>query len=269
METKMNNTLLVPTDFTEVGNNAINMAAKAAKLLNYKLCLLHVTDSEENKSATEKLATIAKEVNADFGVDVETLAKKGSIFTTIGETAKDLGASLIFMGTHGKVGMQKYTGSFALKVVTSSECPVIIIQKRTFESTFKNIVLPITSDYGPWGKTKWAEYIANTFNAKIHILHLDTENIKKAVDSITKHFSENGVEYDVQKANKSGNFEKQVVDYATSINSDLIMIMTNPSKGLTSFILGSYDEDIIFNTTQIPVMCINPREVNWKKIVSR
>ncbi|MCP4551238.1 MAG: universal stress protein [Bacteroidetes bacterium] len=269
METKMNNTLLVPTDFTEVGNNAINMAAKAAKLLNYKLSLLHITESKEDESASGKLAAIAKKINADFGIEVDTLAKEGSIFTTIGETAKDLGASLIFMGTHGKVGMQKFTGSFALKVITSSECPVIIVQKRTFESTFKNIVLPITSDYGPWEKTKWAEYISNTFNAKIYILQLDTENITKTTDSVTKHFSENGVEFEVQKATKSGNFEKQVVDYATAINSDLIMIMTNPSKGLTSFILGSYDEEIIFNTTQIPVMCINPREVNWKKIVSR
>lgn len=269
METKMNNTLLVPTDFTEVGNNAINMAAKAAKLLNYKLCLLHVTETEENKAATEKLATIAKEVISDFGIGVDILAKKGSIFTTIGETAKNLGASLVFMGTHGKVGMQKYTGSYALKVVTSSECPVIVIQKRTFESTFKNIVLPITSDFGPWEKTKWAEYIANTFHAKIHIYQLDKNSVNKAVDALCKHFSENDVKFEVQKATKSSNFEKQVVDYATSINSDLIMIMTNPSKGLTNFILGSYDEDIIFNSTQIPVMCINPREVNWKKIISR
>jgi hypothetical protein len=47
------------------------------------------------------------------------------------------------------------------------------------------------------------------------------------------------------------------------------MIMTNPEKGFKSFLLGSYDEDIIFNTSQIPVMCINPRDFNWKKIVPR
>ena len=85
---------------------------------------------------------------------------------------------------------------------------------------------------------------------------------------ITKHFTESGVDFDVKIAEKSSGFEKQVIDYATTINSELIMIMTSPSKGL-SFILGSYDEDIIFNTSQIPVMCINPREVNWKKIISR
>ncbi len=268
MEPKMNNILLVPTDFTEVGNNAIDMAAKSAKLLNYKVCLLHVTEGND-PTAEEKLNNIAADVKSRFGVEVETMVKKGSIFTTIGEVAKDLGASLLFMGTHGKVGLQKVTGSFALKVVTSSESPVIIVQKRPFENTFKDIVLPITSDYGPWEKTQWAQYISNEFKAKIHIYQLNTEAINKSVSSITKHFEEKGIEYSVKVAEKSGNFEKQVVDYATEINSELIMIMTNPSKGLSSFILGSYDEDIIFNTSQIPVMCINPRDVNWKKIVSR
>ncbi len=268
METKMNNILLVPTDFSEVGNNAIDMAAKAAKLLNYKICLLHVVDGDDT-SATGKLENIANEVKKNFGVEVKTLLRKGSIFTTIGQTAKDIGANLLFMGTHGKVGMQKVTGSFALKVVTSSESPVIIVQKRPFEKTFKDIVLPITSDYGPWDKTKWAEYIAKVFNAKIHIYQLNNESINATVASIAKHFDESKVSYTIKVAPKSAGFEKQVVDYATSINSELIMIMTNPSKGLSNFILGSYDEDIIFNTPQIPVMCINPRDVNWKKIVSR
>jgi nucleotide-binding universal stress UspA family protein len=269
METKMNNILLVPTDFSEVGNNAIEMAAKAAQLLKYKVCLLHVTEVEADNSVKEKLENLAAQVKAKFEVEVQTMIRKGSIFTTIGETSKDIGASLLFMGTHGKVGLQKVTGSFALKVVTSSKAPVIVVQKRPFEKTFKDIVLPITSDYGPWEKTKWAEYIAKEFNAKIHIYQLNTESISKTVASITKYFDENSVAYTVKAAEKSGSFEKQVVDYATSTNSELIMIMTNPSKGISNFILGSYDEDIIFNTSQIPVMCINPRDVNWKKIVSR
>ena len=45
--------------------------------------------------------------------------------------------------------------------------------------------------------------------------------------------------------------------------------MTNQEKNLSTFIFGSYDEDLIFNTSQIPVMCINPRDFNWKKIVPR
>ena len=163
--------------------------------------------------------------------------------------------------------MQKVTGSYALKVVTSSEVPVIIVQKRSFEQT-KDIVLPITSDSGPWEKTKWATEIAKEFNAKIHIYQIDTEAVDRTVEMISGYFKENDVEFTVNKAEK-GAFEKNVIDFATGINADLIMIMTNPDKGIAKFILGSYDEDMIFNASQIPVMCINPRDYNWRKIVSR
>lgn len=279
MEAKMNNVLLVPTDFSEICANAINMAAVAAKFLNYKVSILHVIDKntladlkkegKELESVHDKLTELAEATKEKYGIEVDTIAKEGSIFSTIGEVAKNIGANLIYMGTHGKVGMQKITGSYALRVITSSEVPVIVTQKRYFEEPSADIVLPITSDSGPWEKTKWAAYIAKQFNAKIHLFHIDNDAIEDAVMLITNHFKANDVAFDIKKAEKGGNFTKHVIDYATSINSGLIMIMTNPEKGLSSFILGSYDEEMIFNTSQIPVMCINPRDFNWRKIVSR
>jgi nucleotide-binding universal stress UspA family protein len=279
MKAKMNNVLLVPTDFSEVCGNAIKMAANAAKFLNFKVCLLHIIDKntkaalkKEGKDINtvhEELNQLAQQTKAEFGIEVDVLAREGNIFSTIGEVAKEVDANLIYMGTHGKVGMQKITGSYALKVITSSEAPVIVTQNRFFEKPYTDIVLPITSDSGPWEKTKWAASIAKQFNAKIHIVQIDSENIDDPIMLITNHFKANEIEYSIKKADKSSHFTKQVVDYATSINAGLIMIMTNPEKGFTSFILGSYDEEVIFNTSQIPVMCINPRNHNWKKIVSR
>ncbi len=269
METKINDILLVPTDFSEVGNNAIDLASKAAKHLGYKMYLLHITEKANDEAANEKLKLLAENTKNKYGVEVDYLAKEGSIFSTIGEVAKEIKAKLIYMGTHGKVGMQqKLTGSFALKVITSSEAPVIVVQKKPFE-IIKDIVLPITSDFGPWEKTRWATDIAKEFNAKIHIYQLPGEAIDKTVEMITNHFKDNAVEFNIKVAPKASGFEKQVIDFATEINANLITIMTSPGKGIADFILGRYDEDIIFNGSQIPVMCINPRDVNWKKIVSR
>jgi len=61
-----------------------------------------------------------------------------------------------------------------------------------------------------------------------------------------------------------GSFSRNVIDYATARDADMIMIMTNPDKSFTKFLLGTYDEDMIFNTSQIPVMCINPRKFNYE-----
>lgn len=275
----MNNIILIPTDFTEVCDNAVKHGAETAKLLNYKVCLLHVVDKDtknylkkENLTESiiiEKLGLISNDLKSTYNVEATSISREGNIFETIAEVAKEIGANFIVMGTHGKTGMQKITGSFALKVISSSEVPVVVVQKRAFQLTYKDIVLPITSEAGPWEKTQWAAAIAKQFNSTIHILKLkDDEGINNAVGIITKHFNENDVKYIEKTADKSSNFTKAVIDYAVTINSELIMIMTSKTGALTSFILGTYDEELIFNTPQIPVMCINPREENWKKIVS-
>lgn len=278
MTENMNNIVLVPTDFTPVGDNAINQAAEAAKFLNYKLVVLHVIDSTtksqlkkdnlEESSISEKLDAITQDVKNNFGIESEGIAREGTIFSTISDVAKEIGANLLYLGTHGKVGMQHITGSYALKVVTSSPAPVIVVQKRSFDEGYRHIVLPITSDSGPWEKTKWAAHIASQFKSEIHIYQMAGEHIDEAVKQITEFFAKNDVVFTVRVAQKNTNFAKQVIDYATSNNADLIMIMTDPDQSLKKFILGSWDEQIIFNTTQIPVMCINPRKFNWQKIVS-
>jgi len=276
----MNSIILVPTDFSEVCDNAIKHGAETAKYLNYKLYLLHVVDKETTAFLkkehlttgiiNEKLKITADEISKEYGINVSTLAQEGNIFETIAEVAQEIGANFIVMGTHGKIGMQKFTGSYALKVVCSSEIPVIVVQKRPFKNTYNDIVLPITSEAGPWEKTQWAASIAKQFKACIHILKIkDEDSLNNAVKTITKYFDEHQVKYIEKTAEKGSNFTKAVIDYSTSINSELIMIMTSSnSSSIASFFLGTYDEDIIFNTPQIPVMCINPREVNWKKIVS-
>lgn len=274
----MNSIVLVPTDFTPVGDNAINQAAEAAKFLNYKVVILHVIDKNtkaqlkkehlDEATINQKLGAIAAELKETYDIQAEGIAREGSIFTTISDVAKDLGANLLYLGTHGKVGMQHLTGSYALKVVTSSPAPVIVVQKRSFNEGYGHIVLPITSDSGPWEKTKWAAHIAKQFKSEIHIYQMAGESINEAVGQITEFFTKNEISYSIREANKNTNFAKQVIDYATSNNADLVMIMTDPDQSLKRYILGSWDEQIIFNGSQIPVMCINPRKLNWQKIVS-
>ena len=278
MTENMNNLVLVPTDFTAVGDNAISQAAEAARFLGYKVVVLHVIDkttkaqlkkeSLDETSVEDKLQVIVDDLKSTYGIEAEGMAREGTIFTTISDVAKELGANLLYLGTHGKVGMQHLTGSYALKVVTSSPAQVIVVQKRSFDEGYHHIVLPITSDSGPWEKTKWAAHIAKQFRSEIHIYQMNGSEIDEAVNQITEFFDKNDVKYTVREAAKNTNFAKQITDYATSNNADLVMIMTDPDQSFAKFFLGSWDEQIIFNAAQIPVMCINPRKLNWQKIVS-
>jgi nucleotide-binding universal stress UspA family protein len=276
MKETLNNIILVPTDFSEVCDNAIDHAAEAAKQLNYELQLLHVINKDTRAyldkaklsvdTITEQLEAKANEIRQLHHLQVKTIAKEGSIFKMIAEVALNQGANLIYLGTHGKVGMQKLTGSFALKVVLGSPVPVIVVQKRPYDKGYKHIVLPITSEAGPWEKTKWAVFISREFGATIHIYQINTSDdaVAEAAKIIGEYFKKNQVPYTYAISEKSSGFSKQVLDYAASIKADMIMIMTNPDQGFTKFLLGTYDEEMIFNAGQIPVMCINPRKFNYE-----
>ena len=56
-----NNIILVPTDFTPVGENAIAHAVKAGELLNFKVVILHVINRETRSSFGKEKASLVVE----------------------------------------------------------------------------------------------------------------------------------------------------------------------------------------------------------------
>jgi nucleotide-binding universal stress UspA family protein len=274
METNFKNVILVPTDFSEVCNNAINQAIITAKHLGYKLILLHVINNDtrefldkkylHDEYISDKLKAQCSEIRDEHGIEADFIVKEGSIFSMIGLAAAETGAGMIFLGTHGKSGMQHITGSFALKVITSSPAPVIVTQEKKLTKGFGQIVIAITDGSSIKEKAQWAAFMAREFNAKIKIYQINTTDpeIIKAAHDVQVFFEESKVEYSYLISVKESGFADQVIDYATSVNADLIMIMTNPSSNFTKFLLSSLDEAIIFNKSQIPVMCINPKKMS-------
>lgn len=278
METPKNDIVLVASDFSEIGDIAIDNAVEFAKLLNFKVCILHVVDKntkanlkKEKKtidSINEKLDAIARDIKAKHSIEVEYVAKEGTIFTAIASVAEEIGASFLLIGTHGKVGIQHLLGSFALKVVKSSPCPIIVYQKRVLESKYNNIVFPLDLSMGSKQKVRYAINLAKLFGGTIHLFALNETDEFNAIKMKNNYVQ---VKTMLEKANvdftekfsdeKGPNFGKQIMTFSESINADLIMISTNPDQLSLNFI-GSVDEQIIYNSLKIPVMCINALDLN-------
>ena len=65
MDTKMNNIILVPVDFSEVTENAMYQAVEAAKYLKYKVVLLHVID-KNTKAQLKRDSESLESINVRF-----------------------------------------------------------------------------------------------------------------------------------------------------------------------------------------------------------
>jgi nucleotide-binding universal stress UspA family protein len=130
-------TLLVPLDGTYLAERAVSYAVVLAQRLRARLVLYHNAPpgaleqrpDDERASALE-LETLAAEIRAK-GVAVETVvdhAFHGEVGRTITEAARDRGADLVVMATHGRTELQDaFFGSAAERVVRDAGLPVLVI----------------------------------------------------------------------------------------------------------------------------------------------
>jgi len=138
-------TILVATDFSDTSDAAVSYGAELAKLLGAKLYVFNaigvpaygvpelgvaVTASmidtivHDNQKALD--AIIAKFAP----LKIEPLLRTGDPRDLIVQTAVDVGAELIVMGTHGRRGVTRaLLGSVAEGVLRHAHCPVLTIRK--------------------------------------------------------------------------------------------------------------------------------------------
>ena len=260
--------IIVPWDFTEVAQNALAHAVKIAKVLENSIALLHIAKSDKDvDDAKQKLQQVAAEAEKVNGLKVEAVVLVGTIFTTIGEYTRDNDdINLVIMGTHGMKGMQKLTGSWALKVIVSSYAPFIVVQDPPLDnSTYSKIVFPVDFKNENREKLVWAIYFGKIFNAKICFIKQEVSDsalVKKVNTNLSfakKYLTKYEVEYEIETA-ANGKFEDQTIEYAKRIEADLMMIMTTKNIGTLDYVLGASEQYIIANTARIPVMCVNPRK---------
>lgn len=280
METS--NVVLVPTDFTTVAECAINHACMLAQQGGHEVMLFHVLTKEskaELKKKGEEIASLETTLQRQcdyysdkYKVKVGFIIKEGSIFTQIGEEAEQLKAALVVMGTHGVVGMQKLMGAFAIKVIESSNVPVIVVQHKMPEvAGYTRIVLPIDFTSETKQKTMQTISMAKIFNATVYIYKqagiddVFQNNIELNAQFVKRYLKEHDIQFEeAQQQKASSDFEKDFIAYGKQVNANLVIILTTKDKELKDFVLGPVEQKVINNREEIPVMCVHPLQNMYK-----
>jgi len=260
--------IVVPWDFTHVAEHALAHAVKISRMVGNDIALLHIVDpgikAAEETAKKNKLQKIVDENCAKYNARISWHISKGSIFSAIADFANDHDASLVVMGTHGMKGMQKLTGSWALKVIVKSKIPFIVVQDPPADQErYHNIVFPIDFRAENKEKMKMAIFMGKYFDSKIHLLVAETVDkslAKKTKINLNfgiKYLIQNGIEYEIHEVHK-GNFAQQTLDFAISIKADLILIVTTKNITFADYVVGASEQYMIANSSKIPVCCVNP-----------
>ncbi len=261
--------IVVPWDFTPVAEHALAHAVKISHMVGNEICLLHIVDSGIKPAVEgEKkilLKHVADENSKKYNMTIVFDISKGSIFSAIADFVNAKDASVVVMGTHGMKGMQKLTGSWALKVIVKSKVPFIVVQDPPADQErYHNIVFPVDFRKENKEKTKMAIYMGKYFDSKMHILvttAYDKNLIKKTKINLNfaiRYLIQNNIEYQIHEIPK-GNFAQQTLDFAQKINADLILIVTTKNITFADYMVGASEQYIIANSSKIPVCCVNPK----------
>lgn len=277
-----NDILLIPTDFSPKCDNAVRQGLQMAEKLNYRVMILHVVDRQNEMIINSREAgqeciglnfqRYKEEFGRDFRVEIETMVRKSNIVSGILSVAAEIKAGMLIFGTNGKQGLEYLFGSNALRLVLSSPCPVVVVQKRSFHDGFKNIVLPVNNDTDPRQAVSWIMTLCRLFNSRIRLfLSNETDislknRVKIIAGQIAGLLKESNLEYTMETAGSNRDFAQQVIAYASDSGSDLIIIMTRPELNPLGFSLAGWNEKIMFNQDQIAVMCINPMRIGEQVI---
>jgi len=134
--------ILVPVDFSSSSERALGLGIKLAKMFDARLTLLHVWEiptypymdfvatapefaQSIERAAEQRLAALLSETQKRVPA-ARSLLKMGAPWEQILASAKDEGADVIVMGTHGRRGVSHVLlGSVAEKVVRLATVPVL------------------------------------------------------------------------------------------------------------------------------------------------
>jgi nucleotide-binding universal stress UspA family protein len=272
--TKLSNTILIPTDFSETCENAVSHGIELANYLHYKVCILHIISDHPGlaKGSPDQQGDMIKQnfrryksLSEDIPtLKIDLLVREGKLLNVINKVAKEVKANVIILGTHGKQGLQHLFGSNALKVVLDAPCPVVVVQNRPFGEGYRKILLPLSTDVEPRHSVNWVLLMNRLFNSRIYLYQsLETENSQEEhMKNITRHITgildEKKISYQVSKAKRPGDFTSQVISFAEETGSDMIMTTTLPGEEVHGFDFSAWNEQLMFNKAQVPVMCVNP-----------
>lgn len=275
--------IVVGLDFSAGSEAALLRAADLAERLHARLHIVHAAPTmrvehgdalfDETVQSVERRAREFTE-NALGGAEAfnvigpEVVVRRGEAAPdAIVRYAKEVGAGLVVLGTHGHRGVRRFLmGSVAEEVVRRSPCPVLTVPNaaaRTAPGPSAPVLVPVDFSETNREAVSAAQLIAAQFEAPVELVHVvertgpypdfynnipglltfyDTvPDSEEQVEPHLRRFGEDvgGVTgYHV----RSGRPDRAIAEVAEEVGAGLIVMATHGLTGLDHALIGSVTE---------------------------
>ncbi|HON17867.1 MAG TPA: universal stress protein [Salinivirgaceae bacterium] len=269
--------ILVPIDFSDQSIAGLRQAAAFSKAANAKIVALHVIRehsspwnlfSYEEKSlfiekTHEKLRLLA-DLEQVPSENFSTLIESGKLCDTIIDTAVEINADCIVMGTSAADNIKKkIIGSNALRIVTEATIPVVTVKLGCECDDFSNIILPLDLSKETREKVPLALRMAKMLGSVINVVSFVSTSdalvisyLRRQASIVQEHIEERGVRCitTIQKVETS---RKEAIQEYLTKNKGLVIVTTHMQPEIIDIFFGSFASEVIHSSPG-PVMSIVP-----------
>lgn len=268
--------IIVPIDFSEHSDYALETAAIMARQYNAEILALHMlelsdsvllkADDVQNEKALFYLKLAEKRfqefLDKDYLNDIKVtpMVKHYKVFSEVSKVADEHSVDLIVMGSHGTSGFSElFMGSNTERVVRNSNIPVLVIKKKPHNLSFNKIILG--TNFQKESRDIYKK-VNNAFgDNELYLLHVNVPNDNfrstTELEELANDFllgSDGNLD-----AKKKVHFvsdytvENGIANFAKKVDADLIVVSTHGRTGIAHFFEGSITEDIA-NHANLPVL---------------
>ena len=254
--------ILVPTDFSETSQRALEYAKVIAKLGNSELLLVHVNppinlitppeaawvDLSEVQSPQEEQLEQSGAALRSEGFRAQAISVTGPLYDELLSTVKQYKADLIVLGTHGKKGLERFLlGSDAEAVLRQAHCPVLSVgpavpnlQDKTWR--IREVICATNLDPRSAEVVAYAHKLAALYEAELVLFHVRSSSEPEddidwvSFEEAFHHFvlDDLGERSWLRTRLASASPGTSIVDLAKQRGSDLIVMGAHPASSVAT-----------------------------------
>jgi nucleotide-binding universal stress UspA family protein len=257
--------VLVPTDFSEISQRALEYAKAIAKLGNSELLLVHVNppmalitppeaawvDLSEVQSLHEEQLEQSGATLRSEGFRVQAISVTGPLYEELFSTITQYKADLIVLGTHGKKGLERLLlGSDAEAVLRHAHCPVLSVGPAVPNLQDKawhigEVICATNLTPSSAEVVAYAHKLADLYEAELVLFHVkSSSDPEEEVDWVS--FEEAFHQYVPEDLGKrswlrtrlaTASPATSIVDLAKERGSDLIVMGAHPTSSVATHLV--------------------------------
>ncbi|WP_255190618.1 ferredoxin Fer [Natronobeatus ordinarius] len=277
----MYDTILIPTDGSDVAASAGEYAASLAGAFDADLHVLSVEEprdrAEDEELPAEQAVGATSALADDAGLEPTTSVREtdGDVHREIIDYAEEHDVSCIVMGTHGRTGLSRFVlGSVAEQTLRESPIPVVTVHEGTdVEPTIDRLLVPTDGSDSAAAAVSHAIDLATATDATLEVVHVDGRRLQRdpdryefpgadektgvdAVDEAVERALEAGLE-PVHATVLPGRADQAILAHAAKRDADAIVLGTHGRTGVRRYLLGSVTERVV-RFAGVPVFAVKP-----------